>query len=140
MKLYAPPKYVIRENKSPAKVRQDISPEEFIRLVQELGVARAIDMRYRSTGRTIRDILTLAHKLSAGEKIILVHSAKPGSTLDYTKEVLRKVYDCCYSLGMVAVERTNNSLHFQPSNGRITILSESANQRGLGEVYALHDN
>lgn len=108
-------------------------------LVDQFGIEVAYQQRFRRTGRTVRDALALATKLSLGEDIVLIPENKPGKQHMHCRDVLRVVEHICRELGM-DVTRSIDGLTYKPSNGQINILS--GNRRGLRNTpkeYKLHD-
>lgn len=124
---------------------QMIDTEQYIELVRQLGIEAAYEMRFRATGRTVRDTLKLAIMLSEG-KTVHLHSANvPGKRRKDCICVMRQVAEVCTYLGM-KVRASIDILSYEASGGSIRIVTAQGNElRGMKVphdlvVYELHSS
>lgn len=117
---------------------QTVNIELYIEMVKQCGIEEAYKQRFRDTGRTVRDVLTLSHMLSAGEKIMIITDGSPGNSMESALVVLNKVRHTIDQLGM---KYTNNSwvLRNAHNSGELIVFPNTACTRGLRhKEYKLH--
>lgn len=122
---------------------QTVDTETYKKMVDSLGIEEAYKQRFRGTGRTQRDILKLAIKLSEG-KTVEIHTAPvAGNTRQDAVSVLINVEHICRTLGMDVDKPSSAAILYNRSGGSIRIVDANANRRGERvphemEVFTLH--
>lgn len=118
---------------------QTIPLDRYIEMVKTFGIEEAYNQRFRGTGRTVRDILNLAVRISAGDKIMIIADGRPGNTFNGAIEVMYAVRRTLEQLGLVCF--SSASLIRNPHNGgELRIYGSGDYTRGLRHAeYRLHD-
>ncbi len=128
-------------------MRQMIDLDNYIEMIKNVGVEAAYAMRFRKTGRSVRDILRLTLALSEGKKIVMRTSRDPGKTLDHHNHILRQVRELCNVMNMdVQYLPTYARIVYKQSGGCIQVVTNvehfwrGRRDRDQYEEYALHDS
>lgn len=128
-------------------MRQMIDLDNYIEMIKSVGVEAAYAMRFRRTGRSVRDILRLTLALSEGKKIVMRTSRDPGRTLDHHNNILRQVRELCTVLNMDAEYYPAYArIVYKQSGGRIQVVTNAEHfwrgrrDREQYEEYTLHDS
>lgn len=123
---------------------QTVAVERYIEMVRTMGIEDAYKQRRRGTGRTIRDVLALAQKISAGEHVVIFYSSEAGQQFSYAQDVLNRVLETLKLLGADYPQWSTVSRITMPvSGGSITLYNKSQDSGVLGHAqteYKLHGN
>jgi len=123
---------------------QTVDTERYIELVRVYGIEEAHKMRFRGTGRTVRDVLTLVKYLSAGEYVELHTVNAPGQNRWHCQEVMNKVRETANFLGMQFIHSpAHGTLSCPQSGGVIKLIHAGSCRRGERTIndaiiYELH--
>ncbi|QIG73188.1 hypothetical protein [Rhizobium phage RHph_I40] len=119
---------------------QTMSTERYIEMVNAFGIEEAYKQRFRCTGRTFRDIMEIARRVSAGEKLY-IRSGKAPLHSDYAvRDVLRQVNCVFNAYGVDITEWASGRLVCKASLGSVCVVSATGDITGLlAEEFKLHD-
>lgn len=119
---------------------QLVPTERYVQMVRDLGIEEAYKQRFRGTGRTVRDVLTLVMNMSHGNKVVLTPTAAPGRNRSNCEAVLKKVAHIARELGM-NINYTGDSVIYEMSGGEVLICPNYSAGYRLDEYeeYKLHD-
>lgn len=110
-----------------------IDTERYIQMVRDLGVEEAYKQRFRSTGRTFRDVCEIGRRVSAGEKLHIIGSA---TQVDETLRQVVILFDTCSVPAVSDYRRVELTVN----TGSVTGYTIGQNIRGIRSTeYKLHD-